>query len=69
MGKRGLYPTISTKDTKKQVGLMMDFISLCDGEKPLIEICEDLNVPAWDLYELIDQLISHKVIRKAEGKE
>ena len=40
MGKRGLYPTLSTKESNLQVNLMMDFISLCDGEKSLLNIAE-----------------------------
>ena len=31
MGKRGLYPTLSTKKSKEKVKLMMDLMSLCDG--------------------------------------
>ena len=31
MGKRGLYPTLSTKKSGEKVKLMMDLISLCDG--------------------------------------
>ncbi len=32
LGKRGLYPTLSTKGADTQVRLMMNFISYCDGE-------------------------------------
>ena len=62
MSKRGLYPTLSTKENSTQVKLMMDFISLCDGTTSLIEIAERLNVPIWDLYGLVDKLKSHGLI-------
>ena len=62
MSKRGLYPTLSTKEYSTQVKLMMDFISLCDGTTSLIEIAERLNVPIWDLYGLVDKLKSHGLI-------
>ncbi|MBO6979393.1 MAG: DUF4910 domain-containing protein [Prochlorococcus marinus XMU1428] len=62
MGKRGLYPTLSTKDINEKVNLMMDFISLCDGEEDLLSIAEILNVPIWNLYELSEKLIKENII-------
>ena len=43
MGKRQLYPTLSTKDKDKDVRLMMNFISFCDGHTPLLKIAEHLK--------------------------
>jgi len=62
MGKRGLYPTISTKGTNKEVRLMMNFISICDGQASLLEIAEKLNLPIWDLYDLVKKLMDKKLI-------
>lgn len=56
MSKRDLYPTISTKKIDKQIKLMMDFISMCDGKTSILEIANKLNVPAWDLYNLTEML-------------
>ena len=66
MGKRGLYPTLSTKKSGEEVRLMMDFISLCDGMTPLLNIAELLNVPTWDLYDLVDKLLVHELIIAVE---
>jgi len=66
MGKRGLYPTLSTKKSSKKVKLMMDFISLCDGGSTLLEIADRLNVPIWELYELAEKLESHSLISANE---
>ena len=66
MGKRGLYPTLSTKISNEQVRLMMDFISLCDGGSSLVEIANRLNVPIWDLYELVGILKSHNLISASQ---
>ena len=63
MGKRGLYPTLSTKKGNKEVKLMMNFISLCDGKSSLLDIAEGLNVPIWDLYDLANKLENYKLIR------
>lgn len=63
MGKRGLYPSLSTKESYgPTVKLMMDFLSLCDGTTSLIEIADQLNSPAWDLYDLIETLSAHNLI-------
>jgi len=66
MGKRGLYPTLSTKKSGEEVRLMMNLISLCDGENTLLEIAETLNTAIWDLYELIDKLLEHKLLEVNE---
>ena len=33
---------------------MMDFMSLCDGNNSVLKIANQLNVPAWDLYDQTD---------------
>ena len=62
MGKRDLYPTLSTKKYNKQVRLMMDLISFCDGNNSLLEIADKLDVPIWDLYKIVEKLINHNLI-------
>jgi len=62
LGKRGLYPTLSTKNSASEVKTMMNLLSFCDGEHSLIDIAEKINLPAWDLYELIEKLVSHDLI-------
>ena len=57
MGNRGLYPTLSTKKSGEQVRLMMDVISLCDGENTLLQIAESLSTPVWELYVIVDKLV------------
>jgi len=66
MGKRGLYPTLSTKKSGEQVRLMMDLISLCDGDNSLLQIADTLNTPIWELYELIDTLVEHELLQSHE---
>ncbi len=66
MGKRKLYPTLSTKKSGKEVKLMMDFISLCDGENSLLQIAESLNVPIWNLYDVVKKLENQDLISANE---
>lgn len=62
LGKRGLYPTISTKETRAQVCDMMDFIAYCDGTLSNIEIAELINVPLWELKNLIIRLKEESIL-------
>jgi len=62
MGKRGLYPSLSTKISYKETRLIMDIISLCDGQNSLLEIAEFLNTPIWELYEIVDGLVEQKLL-------
>ena len=66
MGKRGLYSTLYAKKSNKDIRFMMNFISLCDGESSLLEIAESLNVPIWDLYDIVNKLINHNLIDAVE---
>ncbi len=56
LGKYGLYPSISTKETKSIVGDMMNLIAYSDGKKTLLEIAEAINVPFMRCYALMMQL-------------
>ena len=62
MSKRGLYPTLSTKNKVLQVREIMNLLSFCDGEHSLLDIAEKINVPAWQLYETVEKLISEDLI-------
>nr|HEN5518479.1 DUF4910 domain-containing protein [Legionella pneumophila] len=62
LGKRGLYPTLSTKTSGQEVQLMMDFISWSDGVSSLIEIADKCKVPIWNLYPIILKLMEHDLL-------
>lgn len=62
LGKRGLYPTLSTKASGAEVRLMMDLITWSDGTRSLIEIAELCNSPVWELYPIVEKLSSHHLM-------
>ena len=64
LGKRGLYPTLSTKTSYSQVRSMMNLISYCDGTKSLLEISELINEPFWELIPIVNKLIEHGLLIK-----
>ena len=52
LGKRGLYPTLSIKNSYQNTKLMMDILTYADGQHTLFDIAEICNVPIWELYEI-----------------
>ena len=62
LGKRNLYPNISTKGSGSTVREMMNFLAYCDGTKDLIEIAEKINLDAYKLLDIMEKLIKEKII-------
>lgn len=56
LGVRGLYPTIATKESHRQVIDMLNFIAYADGTNDLIDISNAIQVPVRDLYPIMDKL-------------
>jgi aminopeptidase-like protein len=64
LGKRGLYPTLSTKDTARQVRSMMTILAYADGEHDLLSVAEMLDVPVWDLAPIAATLERHGLLER-----
>lgn len=56
LGKRGLYPTLSTKESSEKVRVMMDFLAYADGKSDLIEISKIINADILDCDKIARQL-------------
>jgi len=56
LGRRGLYPTLSTRESKQQVQTMMDLLAYADGTNDLIAIGDRIGAPAWELHALAEML-------------
>ena len=69
LGKRGLYPTLSTKDSNEQVKSMMDIISYSDGSHTLLDIADQIGKAFWDLLPIVDSLIQNQVLEKKFPKK
>lgn len=66
LGKRGLYPTLSTKDTARRVRAMMNMISYSDGEHSLLQIAELVGEPVLALRKILDLLIDKGLVECLE---
>jgi aminopeptidase-like protein len=64
LGKRGLYPTLSTKESGMRVRTMMNILTYCDGQNSLLDIAELIDEPFWELAKLVDKLIEHDLLQK-----
>ena len=64
LGKRGLYPTLSTKSSTAQVRVMMDLLTWSDGTKDIIDIAEIIGCSVWELNNVLEQLVSFGLISK-----
>lgn len=62
LGKRGLYPTLSTKESKKLVSTMMNLIAYCDGTRDLIDVADMIGVPMWELFGIIKTLKANQLL-------
>lgn len=62
LGKRGLYPNVSTKSSGATVKLMMDVISLCDGQLSVLDIAELLDCSFKSVLEIIHKLQIHGLV-------
>ena len=64
LGKRGLYPELSTKDTARVVGAMMDVITYSDGYHSLIDIAEKTRYNFFELAKHANILEKNGLIAK-----
>ncbi|WP_284155422.1 DUF4910 domain-containing protein [Sulfuricystis multivorans] len=56
LGRRGLYPTLSTRDSARDVATMMNLLAYADGSHDLIAIAERIGVFALDLVPIAERL-------------
>jgi aminopeptidase-like protein len=68
LGKRGLYPTLSTKTSWTDIKLMMNLITWSDGVHSLIEIAELCECPVWELYPILEKLSFHQLIYLSDSR-
>jgi len=64
LGKRGLYPTISTKESGEEVAAMMNLIAYADGDKDLIEISDIIGEDIFDCANIAKILEENGLLKK-----
>jgi aminopeptidase-like protein len=66
LGRRGLYPTMSTKGSAAGVRSMMNFIAYADGTRDLLEIAEIIGTPVWELLDFVGKLVEYGLMQTVD---
>ncbi|NBJ83630.1 DUF4910 domain-containing protein [bacterium 1XD42-94] len=66
LGKRGLYPTISQKNTYGDIRKIQDFIAYADGCLDFIDVCETIRQSAVEMLPVLERLIKEGLIEALE---
>ena len=67
LGKRGLYPTLSTPRTRAQVRDQMNLLAYADGTRSLLEIARIIELPLWDLKPICDRFVQEGLLRLTDA--
>ena len=62
MGRRGLYPTTSTRGGIEDVQNMMNIIAYCDGEHDIIDLCARTGLAWRDVIAILARLEAAEVV-------
>jgi aminopeptidase-like protein len=66
LGKRGLYPSLSTKESGLIVRTMMNLLAFCNGEHDLIGIAERIGAPVWELFPIVEKMSQHDLLERIQ---
>ncbi len=69
LGRRGLYPTLGTRDAGLAVRRQMDVLAYSDGEHDLLAIADLLGVPVWELSGIAQRLLDHGLLADCNAEE
>jgi aminopeptidase-like protein len=64
MGRRGLYPTLSTAGSADHVRTMMNVLAYADGESDLLELAETIGADVLDCAEIAATLVAHGLLER-----
>jgi aminopeptidase-like protein len=64
LGKRGLYPNLSTKKSGASVKTMMDFIAYADGTNDLIQISNIIGKSVNEIVPLAERLLEAELLKE-----
>ncbi len=66
LSKRGLYPTLSTKESGKLVRRMMNLLAFSDGSRDLLSVAERIGEPVWELFPIVDRMLEHDLLERVD---
>jgi len=66
LGRRGLYPTLSQRDSGMQVQTMMNILAYADGQCDLVSLAERIGVPAETCIPIIERLLQERLLERID---
>ena len=67
LGRRGLYPQLSTKASGPAVRTMMNLLAYADGTDDLLGIARRIGVPVWELQPMARRMVEAGVLTVTAG--
>jgi aminopeptidase-like protein len=67
MGRRGLYPTLSTKDRQSHVRETMNVLAYCDGSIDLLEVADRIGLSIGTCAGIAATLLRHDLLREVRS--
>jgi aminopeptidase-like protein len=67
LGKRGLYPTLSTRGAGYAVRAMTNVLAYSDGTRDLVDLASFIGISADEAIETADKLVSAGLLRVVDG--
>jgi aminopeptidase-like protein len=65
LGRRGLYPTLSTRDGSLQARMLLNILSYADGTRDLIALAEQIGAEAMACNVLLQRLASEGLVERS----
>jgi len=66
LGKRGLYPNLSTKKSGASVETMMDFIAYADGNNDLLSVSNIIRKPVREIVPIAEKLLEAGLLEEVK---
>ncbi|WBA07882.1 DUF4910 domain-containing protein [Salinivibrio kushneri] len=67
LGKRNLYPTVSTKNTVSQVKVLRDVLMYSDGSNSLLDIADITSHNYFDIRDIANKLRENELISRVDN--
>ena len=68
LGKRGLVPTMSSKETYQETLALKDILAYADGRNDLIEISNIIEQPVSVVTSVIKKLLEAKLVEEVQNQ-
>ena len=67
LGKRGLYPTLSTREAGYSVRGMTNVLAYSDGSRDLVDLATHVGLSGEEAVAIAEQLFAHGLLTRADG--